>query len=84
MLTQVAWLVAGAGVAASALLRADAVHDSAVATLAAERASVDAEIVVTSDPVRRPGRFEDYVFFRARTQTVTGGDTGTGSASQCS
>ena len=73
VLTQAAWLVAGAGVGASALLRADAVHDSAVATLASERASVDAEIVVTSDPVRRPGRFEDYVLFRARTQTVTGG-----------
>ena len=33
---------------------------------------MDAEVVVTSDPVLRPGRFEDYVVFRARTQTVTG------------
>ena len=28
--------------------------------------------MVTSDPVLRPGRFEEYVVFRARTQTVTG------------
>ena len=33
---------------------------------------MDAEIVVTSDPVLRAGRFEEYVVFRARTQTVTG------------
>ncbi len=72
VLTQVAWLVAACGVAASALLRADAVHDSAVDALAGERASVEAEVVVTSDPVLRPGRFEEYVVFRARTQTVTG------------
>ncbi len=72
VLTQVAWLVAACGVAASALLRADAVHGTAVETLAGERASVQAEIVVTSDPVLRPGRFEKYVVFRARTQTVTG------------
>ena len=72
VLTQVAWLVAACGVAASALLRADAVHDSAVEALAGERASVEAEVVVTSDPVLRPGRFEEYVVFRARTQTVTG------------
>ena len=72
VLTQVAWLVAACGVAASALLRADAVHGTAVETLAGERASVQAEIVVTSDPVLRSGRFERYVVFRARTQTVTG------------
>jgi competence protein ComEC len=72
VLTQVAWLVAACGVAASALLRADAVHNSAVEALAGERASVEAEVVVTSDPVLRPGRFEEYVVFRASTQTVTG------------
>jgi competence protein ComEC len=72
VLTQVAWFVAACGVAASALLREDAVHGTAVETLAGERASVQAEIVVTSDPVLRAGRFEKYVVFRARTQTVTG------------
>ena len=28
--------------------------------------------MVTSDPVLRRGRFEEYVVFRARTETVTG------------
>jgi len=71
-LSRLAWLVAACGVAASALLRAEAVHDNAVQALARQHAAVDARIVVTSDPVLRRGRFEEYVVFRARTEEVTG------------
>ncbi len=72
VLTQLAWLVTGCGVATSALLRAHAVHDNAVETLARQSATVEARVVVTSDPVLRRGRFEEYVVLRARTETVTG------------
>jgi competence protein ComEC len=72
VLSRVAWLVAGCGVMASALLRAHAVHDSAVEALAREQATVDVRLVVTSDPVLRSGRFEQYVVFRARTETIAG------------
>ena len=72
VLSQVAWLVAGLGVVLSTLLRAGAVHDSAVVRLARDHAVVQAEVVVTSDPVLRSGRFEDYVVFRARTEVVSG------------
>ncbi|MCW2761769.1 MAG: internalization-related competence protein ComEC/Rec2 [Marmoricola sp.] len=71
-LSRCAWLVAAAGVAASALLRTGAVHDNAVETLARQHATVDARLVVTSDPLLRRGRFEEYVVFRARTDRVTG------------
>ena len=72
VLSGLAWLVAGCGVALSATWRAEAVHDSAVADLAGEHAAVHARIVVTSDAVLRSGRFEEYVVFRARTESVTG------------
>jgi competence protein ComEC len=72
VLSRVAWLVAGCGVMASALLRAHAVHDSAVEALAREQATVDVRLVVTSDPVLRSGRFAEYVVFRARTETIAG------------
>ncbi len=72
VLSQVAWLLAALGVVLSTSLRASAVHDSAVVTLAREHAVVVAQVVVTSDPVLRSGRFEDYVVFRARTEVVTG------------
>jgi competence protein ComEC len=72
VLSGLAWLVAGCGVAVSALLRAQAVHDSAVEALARQQAAVDARIVVTSDAVLRRGRFEEYVVFRARTESVSG------------
>ncbi|MEO7352472.1 MAG: ComEC/Rec2 family competence protein, partial [Marmoricola sp.] len=35
-------------------------------------AAVDARVVVTSDPVLRRGRFEEYVVLRARTESLTG------------
>jgi competence protein ComEC len=72
VLSRLAWLVAACGVAASALVRAEAVHANAVQILARQHATVAARVVVTSDPVLRSGRFEPYVVFRARTETVTG------------
>ncbi len=70
VLSGLAWIVAGCGVAGSALLRAQAVHVSPVEALARQTASVDARIEVTSDPVLRRGGFEPYVVFRARTESV--------------
>jgi competence protein ComEC len=72
VLSRVAWLVAACGVAASALLRAEAVHASPVDGLARQHATVTGEIVVRSDPILRRGSFEPYVVFRARTLSVTG------------
>lgn len=72
VLSRSIWLVAATGVAVSALVRAEAVHRSAVEELSTEHASVQTELVVSSDPVLRSGRFEEYVVFRARTRSVTG------------
>ncbi|MCW2847674.1 MAG: internalization-related competence protein ComEC/Rec2 [Marmoricola sp.] len=72
VLGRTAWLVAALGVSVSALLRAGAVHDNAVQMLAHQHASVTGTVVVGSDPVLRSGRFEDYVVFRARTESLTG------------
>ncbi len=71
VLSRVAWLVAALGVAASALLRSEAVGSSPVEQLAREGATVRGVLVVTSDPVLRRGRFADYVVVRARTEQVT-------------
>ncbi len=72
LLTVLTWLVAGGGVAASSLLRAQAVSDSPVAALADARAVVAVRLVVTSDPVLRPGRRGDYAVVRARAVEVSG------------
>ncbi len=72
VLTRLVWLVAASGVAASALLRAEAVRTSPVEALAQERALVQVEVVVTSDPVARSGRSGGYVLLRVRTVQVTG------------
>ncbi len=72
VLTVLGWLVTGSGVAVSAILRAQAVAESPVATLADERATVQVRLVVTSDPVLRQGRREDYVVVRGRAVLVTG------------
>ncbi len=72
VLSGCAWLVAGAGVAASAMLRLHAVRDNGVEALAREQATVQVRLVVTSDPVLEHGRFGGYVLFRARTEAVTG------------
>ncbi len=71
-LSGLAWVVAGCGVALSAFLRAEAVHDNAVESLARRHATVDALVVVTSDGVLRRGRFEEYVVLRARTVSIAG------------
>ena len=71
VLSRLGWLVAALGVAASALARSEAVDRTPVEDLARQRATVTARIVVTSDPVLRSGRFEEYVVLRARTETVT-------------
>ena len=72
VLSRIAWIVAGCGVAGSALLRSEAVHATPVETLARQGAFVDAHVVVTSDPVLRRGQFEPYVVFRVRTESVVG------------
>ncbi len=72
VLSGLAWLVAAGGIAVSVLVRDGAVHGNAVEALAREDATVDARIVVTSDPVLRRGQFEEYVVLRARTERVTG------------
>ena len=65
-------MVAGCGVAGSALVRSEAVHASQVEALARQGAFVEARVVVTSDPVLRRGQFEPYVVFRVRTESVVG------------
>jgi competence protein ComEC len=72
VLSRIAWTVAGCGVAGSALLRAEAVQTTPVQALAHQAASVQAQVVVTSDPVLRQGQFEPYVVFRVRTECVVG------------
>ena len=70
--TVLVWLVCGAGVVASVLLRVDGVGSGPVADLARQRAVVEVELVTTSDPVLRPGRFGDVVLVRARVEQVVG------------
>ncbi len=59
-------------VAVSAAVRAAVVAHDPVATLAAGGAAVTVQLVVTSDPRVREGRFEDYVVFRGRVEWATG------------
>ena len=68
----VACLVAGTAVGGSAMLRAEANRSSPVAALAEQRAFVTASLRVTSDPVRREGRFASYVLLRGTVTEVTG------------
>jgi competence protein ComEC len=67
-----AWLVAAAAVAASAILRTEGITSSQVAALADERAFVTALVRVTSDPLVRQGEYEPFVLVRATTLEVTG------------
>jgi competence protein ComEC len=67
-----AWLVAAAAVAGSALLRAEGIAASPVAALASDRAFVGAVVRVTSDPLLRQGAHGPYVLVRATTLEVTG------------
>ena len=71
-LTAWSWWLMAAGVVVVATLRVQSVHDSPVAHLATERAVVSAELVTTSDPVLREGRFGPVVLVHARVEQVTG------------
>lgn len=71
-----ALLVAAAGLAVSGL-RAGAVQVGPVPALAQQRAQVDVEGVVVTDPVLRQGRFTAYVVVRLNALVVTGRGTTT-------
>jgi competence protein ComEC len=74
-----AWLIAAAAVAGSAMLRVEAVARSPIAVLAEERAFVSALVRVTSDPLLREGRYAPFTLVRATTVEVSGrGDTHAG------
>jgi competence protein ComEC len=64
-------LLAAAAVTVSAL-RVSGVAAGPVPGLAEERAEVDAQLVVTSDPVAKEGTFSSFVLLRARIELVTG------------
>jgi competence protein ComEC len=65
-------VLAGLGVLAIGRVQASVVGESPVADLARQRAVVHLRLEVTSDPVLRTGRFEDYVVLRARVRAVQG------------
>lgn len=71
-LVGLAWLVAAAAVAGSAVLRVEATARSPVAALADEGAFVSAVVRVTSDPRLREGEFAPFTITRATTVEVTG------------
>ena len=70
--TLVGWLVAAAAVAASAVLHVESVSTTPVQQLAEQRASVQALLVVRSDPVAGRARHARYVHFRATLLEVSG------------
>ncbi len=70
VLTSLAWLVAAGGVMVSALVRVQALDVSPVQSLADQEAVVETDVVLTSDPVLRQGRFGTVVVLRARTVRV--------------
>ncbi len=70
--TVAAVLLVGSAVAGVAWLRAESVHASPVAALAAERAVVTATGRVVSDPRTVAGRFEERVVLRLDLRSVTG------------
>ncbi len=70
--TPVGCLVAALAVGGVALVRLEAVHSGPVARLAAERAVVQLEARVASDPRLRPGRFGDLVVVHLDVRTVQG------------
>ena len=71
----IAWLVAAASVAGSALVRVDAVASSPLASLAREGAFVTSVVRLTADPRVREGRYEPFTIVRATTREVTGRGT---------
>ena len=67
-----AWLVAAAAVAGSAMLRVEGVARSPLAELAEDRAFVSALVRVTSDPMVRQGEYASFTLTRATTIEVVG------------
>ena len=65
-------VAAGAAVACSAMLRAQANDHNPVAELADERAFVSATVRITTDPLLRQGQYEPFVLVRAQVRQVTG------------
>ena len=76
VLLGVAVVVGAVGVFTVGWVRDDVVEESQVAGLAAERAVVHLRLEVTSDPVSRVGRFDDYVLVRGRVTFVHGRGAG--------
>ena len=70
--SEVAWLLAAAGVAASVALHVGSVATTPMERLAEQRASVRGVLVVHSDPVLERGRYAEYVRFRASVREVSG------------
>jgi competence protein ComEC len=64
-------LLAGAAATVTAL-RVSAVEAGPVPDLADQRAEVDAQVVVTSDPVVKDGTFSSFTLFRGRIELVIG------------
>ena len=72
-----AWLIAAATVAGSAMLRVEGVARSPLAELARERAFVSVLVRVTSDPLLKQGKYQAFTLTRATTVEVTGRGTTT-------
>ncbi len=70
--TVAAVLLVGLAVAGTSWLRAESVHTSPIAGLAAERAVVSVTGLAVSDPRTVEGRFEDRVVLRLDARAVTG------------
>jgi competence protein ComEC len=67
-----ACVVVGSAVAGCALVRAEANSTGPVSRLAEQRAVVTLEARVTSDPVTRTGRYDDFVVVRLSVSRVDG------------
>ena len=65
-------VLAGAGVLVVGHVQVSVVEESPLAGLARQRAVVHLRLEVTSDPVVKAGRFDDYVVLRARVRSVQG------------
>ena len=79
--TVVAWVLLAASAALTAILQGAAVQAHPARWLAEQRASVDAEVVLTGDPHTASGRFGDVVTVPARAVRLVGrGHEFTGSA----
>jgi competence protein ComEC len=71
-------LLLAATAATVTALRVSGVEAGPVPDLADQRAEVDAQLVVTSDPVVKDGTFSSYSLFRGRIEVVTGRGATTG------